>query len=56
MTGGNFFLGNCAINVDCGLNKRYTQSLFVWDVEETEYDDMMLLTTIILLLQNVDTY
>ncbi|MGV0979430.1 T9SS type A sorting domain-containing protein [Empedobacter falsenii] len=38
MTGGNFFSGNCAINVDCGLNKRYTQSLFVWDVEETEYD------------------
>jgi len=38
MTGGNFFSGNCAINVDCGSDKRYTQSLFVWDVEETEYD------------------
>ncbi|WP_291118753.1 T9SS type A sorting domain-containing protein [Empedobacter sp. UBA7248] len=38
MTGGDFFSGNCAINVDCGLNKRYNQSLFVWDVEETEYD------------------
>lgn len=38
LTGGNFFSGNCSVNTDCGLNKRYQQSLFVWDVAETEYD------------------
>lgn len=38
LTGGNFFRGECAVNVDCGANKRYLQSLFVWDVAESEYD------------------
>ena len=38
LTGGNFFRGECAVNVDCGANKRYLQSLFVWDVSESEYD------------------
>lgn len=39
LTGGtNLFSGECAINVDCGLSKRYDQTLFVWDNRETEYD------------------
>lgn len=39
LTGGtNLFSGECAINVDCGLSKRYDQTLFVWDNHETEYD------------------
>lgn len=34
----NIFKGDCAVNVDCGGNKRYLQSLLVWDTRETEYD------------------
>jgi len=32
------FKGECAVNVDCGAKKRYDQTLFEWDVTETEYD------------------
>lgn len=32
----NPFSGDCALNVRC--NTRYSQSMFVWDHEETEYD------------------
>ncbi|MFV0144945.1 T9SS sorting signal type C domain-containing protein [Empedobacter falsenii] len=34
----NIFKGDCAVNMDCGGNKRYLQSLLVWDIAETEYD------------------
>lgn len=37
ITGGDFFKGNCLINTNCG-NNRYLQSLFFWDVTESEYD------------------
>lgn len=36
ITGGDFFKGNCLINTNC--NNRYLQSLFFWDVRESEYD------------------
>ncbi|WP_322969074.1 T9SS type A sorting domain-containing protein [Faecalibacter sp. LW9] len=32
----NTFSGNCAVNVRC--DNRYTQSVFVWDNRETEFD------------------
>ncbi|WP_333663602.1 T9SS type A sorting domain-containing protein [Chishuiella changwenlii] len=38
LTGGSFFKGECAVNVDCGATRRYEQSLFSWDVAESEYD------------------
>lgn len=36
ITGGDFFKGNCLINTNC--SNRYLQSLFFWDVRESEYD------------------
>lgn len=37
LTDADIFRGDCALNINCGDN-RYDQTLFSWDIAETEYD------------------
>ena len=34
----NVFRGDCPVNTPCGIDPRYRQTLFKWDIRETEYD------------------
>jgi len=36
LTGNDIFQGNCELNIVCG--GRYSQTMWVWDIAETEYD------------------